>query len=968
MLCVSSATFLFAVDRTFSALEIGGRSLFRLRPVLTLWSGYDALVLVVLAAGALAWLVRRAFGAQRPAAFWRVVVPAVVLVGVAAIPLLWVGRGLASGDWISQQPFAPVVRLAPLGAGLVMAPVIVHLAFGERPAEPRRRLAWIVLLAFAVVAISFVDRRFAVGLYPEFHLFAHASAAVAAVLTCDRILPDPIPLAGRPAVAVACISAAATALAPLLWFQMPGPTRGALVFGSPVAAEWLRHVMPLRNTRLLRDTLAQLDVNEGRYELGNADAPRGLIDGRKFNVLFVVVDAMRADSIPPARPAEGTPFSQPGDMPVMDAWIEGTYRFSHVYSISTKTFRAMPGLFRSVEVNDDLVTMGVPMARRMENLGWLPTAVAVDYFFSPKWKSVATLVEGFDDMTFYEKSHNEQAIPATIEALRQLADQRFFLWLHMYNVHDPGFDGQLLTEEDCGRVECYRRSLRYLDGQFAQLLAGLDELGLREKTIIVLTADHGEGLGDHGLMLHGPHVYEEDVRVPLAIEIPGRPGGLVEEPAGTIDVAPTLVDLLGGRPDPQDRGRSLVPLMVGEELPPRPYYFENHNGSVFGVVSGRDKLIYDRGADVASRFDLENDPDEQDDLFEPNGQLEKSLLRTLIGFNPKLVKDELGLEETKSLLRERLDEVDPDNPGAALPLLTKLVAEEPDPLLVTRTVAIFRATNQRAVKLLLARDLGDVVPQNYGPQLGKWIDKVANTRHEMEVVSALAAQGQPAFAGPKIVARLKVHAAESPPEKWAPYLRLIRPWRRSVANFGEPLGVMLERAKSRPEAVTITEVELVLESVASLRLDGTDTEPLARAVRPWLEHDEPRLRAMAARALGRLHSKSDLPVLTKKLADLAEEPRVRRECAAALSAIEGAGAIDELVAAATNDPSLAVIVVREVASIGSDKGLPYLRDIAENHYNDYLRREAKKAIRRIEVKYGIADTDGDTEGDDESGG
>jgi hypothetical protein len=941
---------LFAIDRLRVLLGAGAGTRLRVAPTLTLLAGYIVLPLLLASAAGLARQAGQLLpAARRDTALGRLLVPSAILFAIALRPAMWVGEQLSSGEWISTQWFAPIVAAAPIGGALISIPLALFIAFSPPSENRRRRLVAIATGGALFAALLMADQRVAFGLYPEFHLTLHVAASVVALIAVRRLLAE---IAGvrtdRWLRRAAPLALAACVVAPLAWFRMPGPTRGALAFGSPVARDWLQQTRRKADARMLRDTLATLDVRAGRYEPSGTSLPRGLINGREYNVLFIVVDALRADALPPARPKDGLPFSRVDDTPNLDRWIEGAYQFENVYSVATKTYLAMPAIFRSVEASDNNVTMGEPLALRMQSLGRNPVAVAIDYFFSPKHESVAALVEGFGDMVFYEKAHTEQAVPATIDMLRGVKDERFFLWLHMYNVHDPGFDGTLLSSADCSRVDCYRRSMRWLDDEFAKLMAALDELGLRENTIVVLTADHGEGLGDHGLILHGPNVFEEDVRVPLMIAVPGHTGTVIDEPVGTIDIAPTLVDLLGGPVEPQDRGRSLVPLMAGAtDVPPRAYYFQNHTGKVMGVVAGRDKVIYDSNLDVVYRFDLEEDPDEFDDLFDPAGELDRELLRVLIGFNPAMVDDEFDDPETTELLASRLSEVDANEPGAALPLLLRLVAHSKDPALVTQAVELFQASRNRGVRLLILRNLYDAAPRRFGADVTKWLKRVADTPEELEIVEDLTAQGQAALPTKEIVARLTRYAKTGTPEQWLPYLRLTRPWTRTARTYREALIAMLNRSRTE-QGISTTLIELVLESTASLEIDARNATALAAGVKPLLEHREAGVRAMAIRALAGLDQRAELPSIRAALTNLGEDPRVRREAAAALAKIEGAKAIDDLIAAAT-DASMEVIVVRQLNEIGSADGLPYLRNIAESHYNAYLRREAARAVERIEA-------------------
>ena len=98
---------------------------------------------------------------------------------------------------------------------------------------------------------------------------------------------------------------------------------------------------------------------------------------------------------------------------------------------------------------------------------------------------------------------------------------------------------------------------------FGRLLAHLREAGLWDKTAIVVTGDHGEGFGEHGVTEHGFDLYTAQTRVPFIVRVPGLAPRRVQAPAGHVDIAPTLVNLARGRAEASFIGRSLVPDLVG---------------------------------------------------------------------------------------------------------------------------------------------------------------------------------------------------------------------------------------------------------------------------------------------------------------------------------------------------------------------------------------------------------------------
>jgi HEAT repeat protein len=952
-----AATLTFAIDRWRVVVLSKGHARLRWIHEVTLWSGHALLAMAVLALGAFAVAVaRRAVrprdgGAGLP--MWRHVVLATAVAYLPlAWPLHWVGTTLASGPWVSEQSFAGAVRWAPLVAGPLGVGALLWLGT-LRAGRSRRSALATVAAGVGLALFAAADHVVAPGLYPEFHLITQVLASASAVILGARLLAPRWTDAPRWLRTAGWISALACVAAPLAWFGMAASTRSALVLRSAVARDWIRMAMPERPSTLLRDVLAELDPKEGRYSVEREAVDTSAFGrSRDWNVVLVVADTLRADALPPARPPEGTEFAQPGDTPRLDAWIEGAYRFNYVYSAATETKRAMPAMFRSIEASDDPITTGIPLGSRMETIGLEPVAVVHRYFMPAKYPPVAALLDGFADVRVYENPKTNTAVPQALELAKGLGDRQFFMFLHLYTVHVPGFDGKVLGSGDGSRVEKYRKSLQYLDGQFGALLDGLGELGLADNTIVVFVADHGEGLGDHGQMLHGPTAFEEDVRVPLAIAVPGHEGRQIDETVGTIDLAPTLVDLLGAAAGPGDSGRSLVPLLMEEPREPeRPYYFENNKGTTIGVVIGHDKLIYERKVDVAYRFDVVSDPDEHDDLHDPNNAIDRKLLRTLVQFKPEIAAEELEEPATLELLRQRLTEVDPSAPGSALPLLVRLVELEPKPELVERCGEIFDESADPAVRLLIARHLLDRAPKTLGPRMVTWLDDLQERPEaELQVIDALGLQGQGEFAEAKIAARMQHYAASEQPATWVPWLRLIRPWKTPAKSFGPALVQMLTRARTLPSMPSAT-LELVLEAAGDVTGAHASTAELVSGARALLEHPEPRVRAAAVRVLGSLGAKSDADAVEDALKDKKEDIRVRREAAAALSSLLGDDALpmlDEV----SRQAAMTTLVVRHLRDEGTMQAVPVLERIAKREPNGDTRVEAKKAIEAIEARAG----------------
>jgi choline-sulfatase len=175
------------------------------------------------------------------------------------------------------------------------------------------------------------------------------------------------------------------------------------------------------------------------------------------------------------------------------------------------------------------------------------------------------------------------------------------------------------TEEDILRTKAiYYGMVTYVDEEFGRILRKLDELGLREKTIIVYTADHGEMLGDRGIWYKNSF-YDGSATIPFIWSFPKAlsQGKVVRTPAMNMDVLPTLCDLCS-LPKPAGlEGSSLLPVMTGkDDGKERIALSENYRGNFAGRMIRTAKwkyFFYTTGEEFL--YDLENDPGEERNLI-----------------------------------------------------------------------------------------------------------------------------------------------------------------------------------------------------------------------------------------------------------------------------------------------------------------------------------------------------------------
>ena len=193
-------------------------------------------------------------------------------------------------------------------------------------------------------------------------------------------------------------------------------------------------------------------------------------------------------------------------------------------------------------------------------------------------------------------------------------DRPWFIWLHLYDPHRP-WDGP--------RGSTYEDEIRYADELTGRLLEALDARGREGRRVVLLTSDHGEGLGEHDEPTHGHFVYDATLRVPLVLSSDHpdwpTPGRELAAPVRLQDLAPTLAEA-GGVPFPEVEGRSLWPLIRGGTQEARPMAVESVMAAgsfaaspLFGVVTPEEELWVE--APRRERYDMRQDPGQTHDLY-----------------------------------------------------------------------------------------------------------------------------------------------------------------------------------------------------------------------------------------------------------------------------------------------------------------------------------------------------------------
>jgi arylsulfatase A-like enzyme len=351
------------------------------------------------------------------------------------------------------------------------------------------------------------------------------------------------------------------------------------------------------------------------------------------NLLLISLDTLRADHL-------GTHGYGRPTTPAIDAEIaaRGTV-FERAFATSPWTFPShaamLTGLYSCTErfvppgrdpqagVIATLPADAHTLAEAARLYGFTTAAFTEDGWISAEMgfaRGFGTMVENRAFPHLSEPlGQVERTMHDALAWIRKHRDVPWFVFVHTYQVHNPytpppGYLARVAPEHGADRAEAdraaYDAEIRYTDDVLGRFLAGLEAAGAAD-ALLALVSDHGEGFNEHGLFMHGNSLYDELLHVPLILRAPGLvpAGQRIGSDVGLIDVMPTLLDLLGLPLPGRTEGRSLVPLLRGDDGSNAPALFADVGDKV-AVRHGGLKWIVDEKTGSAEVFDLASDPKE----------------------------------------------------------------------------------------------------------------------------------------------------------------------------------------------------------------------------------------------------------------------------------------------------------------------------------------------------------------------
>jgi arylsulfatase A-like enzyme len=379
-----------------------------------------------------------------------------------------------------------------------------------------------------------------------------------------------------------------------------------------------------------------------------------------FNIVIVLVDALRADRLPfYGSPKQTAPF--------LDKIAKRGAVFQRAHAASTWTSSSVASLFTGLYPLQHQVWSGFAMTRRSQSsdhpllLNRLPDGVRTlaeslksrgystfGVSSNPNFAREMGFQRGFDRFHQYRRKTGDLINRSVLEWKPELERaQKYFLYVHYmdahepYPRHEPAFD----PSEPNQRLARYDSAIGYVDERIQELYAAL---GWHERTLLIVLADHGEEFGDHGGAGHGNTMYRELLRIPFVFSWPGVIAPRrIDDNVSNVDVLPTIDALTSkARPAAAGPGRSLVPLLEGRAMQARTLFAMRRSEMLdpplerYAVIQGDWKYIQTRPGGTEELFDTRRDVRERDNRSSASPEVAARLRAELAAFEANAAKFE----------------------------------------------------------------------------------------------------------------------------------------------------------------------------------------------------------------------------------------------------------------------------------------------------------------------------------------
>jgi arylsulfatase A-like enzyme/Flp pilus assembly protein TadD len=347
---------------------------------------------------------------------------------------------------------------------------------------------------------------------------------------------------------------------------------------------------------------------------------------RELNVLLITIDTLRTDRVSAYSPehlqtphidgiaSKGVVFTK--------AYAHNPLTLASHVNILTGTTPLYHGISDNAgyKLEDRFLTIAELLKEKDYSTGAFIGAFPLDSRFG--------LDQGFDVYDdsygtrnplgfFYVERRAEKVIEPAVEWMKEQTG-KWFCWIHLFDPHQPYLPPAPYDEKF--RDDLYSGEMAYVDDQLGRVFNFLKENNELGETIIVFTADHGEGLGDHGERTHSYFAYNSTIHVPLILYHPELSGKRIDTNVCHIDIFPTICDVVESRIPDHVQGESLIPIINGRKKRNSSVYFESMSpylnrgwAPLHGLIEGDLKYIHQPVEEV---YDLKKDFHELNNLAE----------------------------------------------------------------------------------------------------------------------------------------------------------------------------------------------------------------------------------------------------------------------------------------------------------------------------------------------------------------
>lgn len=354
------------------------------------------------------------------------------------------------------------------------------------------------------------------------------------------------------------------------------------------------------------------------------------------NILVFLIDTLRQDHV-------GCYGYERDTTPNIDRLSEESVKFSQLMPPSSWTRPSVASLLTGTYppthgANDSLRTVrkNLPrLATALHDFGYETHGFVTNLNCVPLW-NIGSEFDTHTDVDSENWQHADDArlVDRVLDVLPSLAGRPWFAYVHAMGPHAPyeppgGFETKFQpaayegTATEIARqkaIDLYDAEIAYTDAQFGRFVEELRRLGMYENTAIIVLSDHGEEFWEHGGTDHGKTLYEEQLRVPLLWKLPGAQlrGEYRDALVEMVDIAPTVLEMVGAPLEPRFQGKSFWSYLNGGETAPAIGFasLELHEASLQATKTVEKKYIRDLGAGQSFWYDLVTDPGETRPLAE----------------------------------------------------------------------------------------------------------------------------------------------------------------------------------------------------------------------------------------------------------------------------------------------------------------------------------------------------------------